>query len=171
MLVKCQDTGEKIDKSLAYCDSSSGKNKYYSSKKAFDLIKDNKENRKLCIDMMYSFLDYESFMKIPTLFYRRLNEWEGYSFKVVAEAMIISEDAIRFTIRNKQFVSETAKIMYCCAIIENKLNDALKKIKREEKLKNSVVENVIEDIDLSSVGKQMKKGNGVGSLLGDGEWI
>ena len=41
MLITCQITKEKIDKSIAYCEVVDGKNKYYKSKEVYDKYKEN----------------------------------------------------------------------------------------------------------------------------------
>ena len=43
MLVTCQITKEKIDKSTAYCEVVDGKNKYYKSKEIYDKYKEKQE--------------------------------------------------------------------------------------------------------------------------------
>lgn len=154
MLVKDQITGEKIDKATAYCVesiSSTGKkgHKYYSSKEAYDNMIAQKKNRQQCIDEMYEVLGYQSFMKIPTFFYKKLSEWEPYGYDVVLDCICTNESSIEWALNNKEFKQETAKIMYICAIIENHINDSLKakknKVKQEQKEK--MVDVV--DIDLN----------------------
>lgn len=170
MLVKCQDTGEKIEKELAYKIehiSSSGKKsyKYYSSEDAYNKIVHENKFRKLCVDMMYDILNYKSFMKMPTYFFKKLTEWEPYGYEVIYICINDNKSNIEWALNNKQFNQETGKIMYICAILENHMNDALK-------IYNTQLQNVKEEkkeIDIAfdvEIGTS-KKSKDITSLLGD----
>lgn len=170
MLVKCQDTGEKIEKNLAFKVekmNSSGKMsaKYYSSEEAYNKIVENKKYKEQCIDLFYEILEYKSFMKIPTFFYKKLSEWEPYGYKVVLTCIEDNVDSLRWAIANKEFSQESGKIMYMCAIVENHMNDALKKVNMEKKIQEKrSVEITIDDV---SVGNNRSSNSNAVNLLGD----
>ena len=139
MLVTDQLTGEKRPKEELYCVTTIGlngkkSNKYYTSESAYKKWKLNSEYRTKCISKMYDLLGYETYMKIPTFFYKKLTQWEPYGFDVVSLCIDNKSRDIIWAINNKEFRQETSKIMYICAILENGMNDALKQKVREEKM-------------------------------------
>lgn len=162
MLVKDQLTGEKIEKETAYAVSKTGSNgkkttKYYTSEAAYKQFELNKEYRQKCVEAMYSLLDYKAFMKIPTFFFKKLSEWEPYGFNVVLDCIQTNSKAIDWALKNKNFNSESSKIMYICAIIENHINESLKKILALSKIKEDVKEDVfIFDVDISNLKQKTK---------------
>lgn len=171
MLVKDQITGEKIEKETAYVVSkvgSNGKktNKYYSSEAAYKKWETNKQYRQKCIDKMYDILGYKSFMKLPTFFFRKLTEWEPYGFSVVLDCMVSNMVSIDWALKNKQFTQESAKVMYICAILENHMNDSLKKIMALDKIKDKDNAKNIETNDIEAIGNR-KSVKDVSNLLGD----
>ena len=133
--VKLQDTGEYSTDNKAY---KAPNNKYYSSKAAYEKMVLNAEYRAKCIDYMYEILEYKTFMKIPTYFYKRLKECEDYGYDVVYRCMKNKTRDIQWAIKNKEFNSEIGKFMYIWAILNNSMNDALKEVvaeRREEERK------------------------------------
>lgn len=152
--VKLQDTGEYSTNDVAYKGSNG---KYYSSEAAYKKIETNTEYRKRCIEGMYALLDYQDYMKIPTYFYKRLKECEGYGYDVVFRCMKMKARDIQWALANKDFDSEIGKMMYIWAILDNGMNDALKAVvaeRREEerKLKNTKVEESVNvDLDITDV--------------------
>lgn len=154
--VKLQDTGEFSTNISAY---QAPNKKYYSSKAAYEKMARNAEYRAKCIDAMYSLLEYQSFMKLPTYFYKRLKECEGYGYDVVYKCILNKAKDIQWAIKNKDFNSEIGKMMYIWAILNNHMNDALKEVaadrRAEEKRSkiSAVEESVNVDLDIDN-GKQ-----------------
>jgi len=150
--VKLQDTGEYGTSSTAY---QAPNKKYYSSEAAYLKMAANATYRAKCIDAMYAILEYKTFMKLPTYFYKRLKECEGYGYDVVYRCMLDKANDIRWAVNNKDFNSEVGKMMYIWAILNNYMNDALKEVvaerrERERKSKTTATEesvNVDLDID------------------------
>ena len=133
--VKLQDTGEYGVDTESY---KAPNKKYYSNENAYKKMVLNAEYRAKCIDKIYEILEYESFMKIPTYFYKRLKECEGYGYDVVYRCMKNKTRDIQWAIKNKDFNSEIGKFMYIWAILNNSMNDALKEVvaeRREEERK------------------------------------
>ena len=172
VLVKCVDTGDKIDKKNAYkitkVDSKGHKtNKYFSSKEAYEKCEHNKINRTKCINKMYEILGYKTFMKIPTYFYKWLLSCESYGYDVVYDCMKKQQSACNWALKNKDFSSETGKIMYLTTIFDNNINDSLKEIVRQRRNKNTDYseQDLIEsNIEISS---NPKKNNNISRFLED----
>lgn len=154
--VKCQDTGEYSTSDIAF---KAPNNKYYTSENAYNKYIINKEYRSKCISNMYEILGYKEFMKIPTYFYKKLSEWEEYGYDVVNMTIETQTDGFAWALSNKDFNSETAKIMYMCAIIENHINDSLKEKIRNEKIVHSNNEETqleIDDLDIENTKQYTK---------------
>ena len=148
--VKLQDTGEYGASNTAY---QAPNKKYYSSKAAYEKMAANATYRAKCIDAIYTILEYKTFMKLPTYFYKRLRECEGYGYDVVYRCMLDKAKDIRWAINNKDFNSEIGKMMYIWAILDNHMNDALKEVtaerrERERKSKNTTVEQSV-NVDIN----------------------
>ena len=142
VFVKCADTGDKIDKKLAYKVTNINTNghktsKYYSSKEAYEKCENNKINRTKCINKMYEILGYKTFMKIPTYFYKWLLSCESYGYDVVYNCMTKQQLSCNWALKNKDFSSETGKIMYLTTIFNNNMNDSLKEIVSQRRKKST----------------------------------
>ena len=153
--VKLQDTGEYGTDVSAY---KAPNNKYYSSEAAYKRMATNAEYRAKCIDAMYAILEYQTFMKLPTYFYKRLNECDGYGFDVVYRCIQNKAKDIRWAINNKEFNSEVGKMMYIWAILNNSMNDALKEVvaerrAEEKRNKTTAIEQSV-DVDLDITDKK-----------------
>lgn len=164
--VKCQDTGEYSTNDVAY-KASNGK--YYSSKDAYMNIKTNNEYRIKCIDEIMKILNYKEGMKLPTVTYKKLSEYEIYGFDVLLDTINSQHDAFVWALKNKTFNSETSKIFYLFAIIQNNIMESYKKkaIEEKQKVEEKRNELIVEDIN---VGTNQRSKN-VSKLLGDDEWI
>lgn len=147
--VKLHDTGLMGDSSVNF-KSPSGK--YYTTKDAYLKVEKNKKNRQLCINKMYDLMDYASKMILPTYFYKKLKEYDGIGYESVLAAMYSQEKNIRWALANKQLGSETAKVMYTMAIIDNNVMDEYKRIVREEReiKREDSVDTVVDDMDISN---------------------
>lgn len=151
--VKLQDTGEYSTSDIAY---QAPNKKYYSNEAAYKKMITNALYREKCIDAMYQLLRYKEFMKIPTYFYKRLKECEGYGYDVVYRCIQNKAKDIIWALDNKEFNSEVGKMMYIWAILNNSMNDALKEVvaeRREEerKTKNTKTEESVNtDIDIDN---------------------
>ena len=150
--VKLQDTGEYSTSDVAY---QAPNKKYYSNEAAYKKIIINTTYRQKCIDTMYELLEYKEFMKIPTYFYKRLKECEGYGYDVVYRCIQNKAKDIKWALNNKDFNSEVGKMMYIWAILNNSMNDALKEVvaeRRAEEKKNkttAVEESVNVDLNIT----------------------
>lgn len=152
--VKLQDTGGFGDSAINY---KAENGKYYTSENAYLIIKTNKEYRQKCIDKIAEVLDYQLGMKLPTVTFKKLNEFEVYGYDVVYETIIQQSGAIDWALQNKQFNQETAKIFYIMAIIQNNIMTEYKKKiakNKQQDKKITTIDVEIEDIKVTS--KQTK---------------
>ena len=147
--VKLQDTGEYSTNDVAY---QAPNKKYYSSEEAYKKIVRNNLYRTKCIESMYILLGYKDYMKIPTYFYKRLKECEGYGYDVVYRCMQLKAKDVQWALTNKSFTSEIGKIMYIWAIFDNNMNDALKDVvaeRRRQEMETKDNESVNVDLDIT----------------------
>ena len=171
--IKLQDTGEIVSKDKQGIYQAPDK-KYYSSEDAF-LEKDmENHNRENCIVKMYDFMGYSEKQKLSTFFYKRLSEWhEGYKYSVIYSAMQMSADSIQYADKTKSFNSETGKLNYFMAIIQNKLNDAQKvaihlKQKVKQAARNNDLDAMIDGLEvLQNVRQVSNKKTNIESLVGN----
>ena len=163
MLVKLHDYNNdgKIDRANAY---KAPNGYYYSSEQAYTETIQREALRKKCIDKMYELMEYKDFMKMPTIFFKKLKEWEAYGYNVVYAAMRLSEDAAQQAIRTKDFASELNKVSYLSAIIQNKLNDAFKAETRNAKIASDSPKMEIDNIE--NIGRKSQSTSSVADLLG-----
>lgn len=128
--VKCVDTGEQSTSDLAY---KAPNGKYYSSEANYKQWEENKTYRLKCIDKMYEIMEYKPKMILPTYFFKKLKEFEGVGYLALYNTMITQSKSIEWALKNKDFGSETAKVMYITAILNNNVMDEYKKIVKERR--------------------------------------
>lgn len=143
-LVKDQLTGEKALASKLYCveSESSGKKvkKYYTSKEAYEKWSENNLYRMKCIDAMFEVMGYSKGMMIPTLFYKKLKDFESVGYEALYNTMVSQNKYVQYALQTKTFNTEVSKVMYIMAIYSNHVMDEYKMIvkKNREKKKESV---------------------------------
>ena len=127
--VKCVDTGEVISQDQAFKVTSKNRNIYYSSEEAYKYAQKEKDFLKKCTETFWGFMNYDSTEKVPTVFFKKLQDWHrGYTYEMIYEAMIYSIEPIQWANNNKEFANETGRTQYLCSIIQNHLGDAKKTI-------------------------------------------
>ena len=139
--VKLVDTGEMSTNDVAF---RAPNKKYFSSEEAYIKWNTNKEYKNKCIDKMFEIMGYKPRMVLPTYFFKKLNEdYEGVGYELLYNTMIAQTIAIEWSLANKIFTVETAKVMYVMAILKNNVMDEYKKIVKAQKhnkgLKSEVV--------------------------------
>ena len=169
--IKLTDTGEVVDRNSALYFYAPNK-KWYSSYDAYLIYDIENQYRDQCIARMYSIMGYGEKQKISTLFYKRLKEWhEGYEYKTILRAMELSVDSIEYSFRVKDFDNENSKLFYALAIINNKLNDALKLSAMERKVnkaeKNTDLDMFVDGIETMQNICGNTKSRDVSNLAGD----
>ena len=149
MLVKCLDTGEKMEKSEAYCLNINGRNKYYSSKAGYEQFVYNNYYRKKSIDLIRDMMGYVlPQMQLPTLTYKKIEEMfkEPIGYDVLYNTLVSQRQSIEWALQNKEFNSETAKIMYLFGIVKNNYMEEWRKKVAEKRLAEQHVQSESEDI-------------------------
>ena len=149
MLVKCLDTKEKMKKSEAYCLNVDGKNKYYSSKEGYEQFEYDNHYRKKSIDLIRDMMGYVlPQMKLPTITYKLIEDTfkEPIGYDVLYNTLVSQQKSVEWAFKNKQFGSETSKIMYLFGIINNTYMDEWRKKVAEKRLAEQHVQSESEDI-------------------------
>ena len=171
-IVNVIDTGEKGN-TLNLFKAPNGK--WFSSEDAYLKWDMDKTFRNMCIEEVRKQLNYEEFMKLDTLFLKKLQEWKPFGYDVVYNCIKSQANGVEWAINNKSFSNEKAKVQYVSVIYQNHMVDAYKdkqrRLKAEQKRRKDAVEIEEKTIDLSKVGVKNKKGKDVSSLLGDENWI
>ena len=172
---KLQDTGESVPVDQAF---RAPNKKYYSSEAAWQKVVINKEYRSKCVDFLMSLLDYKEGMKLPTITYKKIQEYEPYGLDVLYATMLSQQSSCEWALQNKDFRQETAKIFYLFAIFQNHIMDEYKqkvqaeKSKRqaEKQVENAEVGSLLESEEFMFVGNTKCKKD-LSGLLGEEPWI
>ena len=146
--VKLVDTGEMSNSDISF---RAPNKKYFSSEEAYIKWNTNKEYRNKCTDKMFEIMGYKPKMILPTYFFKKLKEFEGIGYEAVYNTMVSQAKSIDWALKNKDFCSETAKVMYIMAIINNNVMDEYKKIikkQRENKIYTDII--IIDEFPLES---------------------
>ena len=151
-LVKMWDTGEKLDKDLAY-HAPDGKN--YSSQAAYEKLAEEKKYWKYCVDEIMFLLGYEEGMKPNTYIFKLLRELKGYGYDVIYDTMIEKTKDIQWALNTKSFRDETNKIKYIFAIITNNAMDVYM-VKQAKTKKNKKGAAIIEIDDFKPHKQKVK---------------
>lgn len=128
MLVKDQLTGEKADRKTLY---KAANGKYYTSQAAYDSMVLQNEYREKCLDEIGRYLLYPAGTRLPSIAYKRLSELKDFGFDIVLSVIRDKSDAINWAMQNKDFASDSSRVMYIFGIIKNYIGDAYRKSKRE----------------------------------------
>lgn len=164
--VKLQDTGDYSTSDVSY---KAPNGKYYSSKESYEKLLNEHKMRTKCVDKIVDLFGLKPGMKLPTLFYKRINELAIYGFEVVYNTIVNNESSITWALENKEFNSEVGKVQYVMAIIQNNINEEYKKYKADLKSKQKsdiMIEDVENSLDLVS-NLVKNKAKDVSSLLGE----
>lgn len=147
MNVKCIDTGEKLDRNIAYKIVVNGKNKYFSSEEGYIKFENNKKYRGKVIDLIRECMGYSKpQMKLPTLTYKKISEYKEFGYDVLYDTLLINKQDIEWSFQNKDFKSEIAKITYLFAILENHFMEVYRNKLAEIKMLSQHVPSELEDI-------------------------
>ena len=146
--VKCVDTGEFKPKSEAWRPPNS--KKYYSSQEAWNNIQKQIKIKDECIDYLMDVLGYKPGMKLPTITYKKIEEYrEPYGFDVLLDTMQQQSRQIEWALKNKNFQNETGKIMYLFAIFQNHAIEAWRNNDARENATNRKQEVLPSNLELS----------------------
>lgn len=175
MLVKCIDTGEKIDRNKAYKitivkEDGKTSNKYYSSKEGYDIYISNNYYRRNCIDLIREVMGYAlPQMKLPTLTYKKIEEYKDpIGYDVLYNTLLNNKKDIEYAFYNKDFRSEIARVQYLFGIVQNTYMEEWKKKvanKKAEAIKKT--EDMEEAIETWETTERKKSVKNLGSYLDD----
>lgn len=167
-LVNCFDTGGKIDRDKAYIQElAHNKKRFWSSHAAYETwVKDN-DAREACIETLKEILGYDQAqMKLPTLTYKKIAEYAVYGFDVLLNTINRQTQAFHWALTNKQFNSETAKVQYFFAIINNNIMDEYKLKKNNQKTKE-VQEKQAEYLEDIQIVNRKQSSTNISQWLGE----
>lgn len=168
--IKLVDTGEIVEKTSAIYQAPN--KRYFSSYDAYLEWDMEDKYRQECVEKMYEFFGLDTKQKLNGRFYSYLKDWRaGYDYHTILKAMELSTEPIEYAFRTKEFQDDAGKMAYCCAIIQNKLNDALvqvKRMRRVNKIETSDnTQGIAEDMDVLCNMKTKVRANDISHLLGD----
>ena len=138
-LVKCQDTGESIDKADAY---RADNGKYWSNEASYIKWATQKEWRQKCIELIFELLDFKHGQTVPTNLYSQLKKFENMGYDTVYDTIVDQRDQILWAIHNKEFKQTSSMIMYVGRILENHMMDVYKR-RQEDKKREELQERTI----------------------------
>lgn len=127
MLVKCWDLGEKREKNECY---KAPNNKYYSSQEAYEKIVENHEWQNKCIDRYREWVGRKD--AGPSIWTKKMQEVKEYGNEVIYAAMLMAEDAVKYSVANKDFNNEYQMAAYLWAIVNGNILKASKQIKQKK---------------------------------------
>lgn len=143
--VKLQDTGDYSTSDVSY---KAPNGKYYSSKESYEKLLNEHKMRTKCVDKIVDLFGLKPGMKLPTLFYKRINELAIYGFEVVYNTIVNNESSITWALENKEFNSEVGKVQYIMAIVQNNINEEYKIKQKQLKSQKENAKIINEPIDL-----------------------
>lgn len=103
---------------------------------------------------------------------------EGYKYEIMFDCLLSSGEAIRWAIKNKNFINEKTKINYLMAIVESNINDNyLLYLSRERNKSNEITNDIIteevrmEEIINNTAKNVVKKNNsGISKFLDEDDF-
>ena len=113
------------------------------------------ELKNKCIDFLIDVMGYKPKMKLPTLTFKKIEEYrEPYGFDVLLDTLRKEEQTIRWSLANKDLKSETAKILYIFGIIQNSAGGVWRnKVKKQREMRINEEEIDLGDLEINN-GKQ-----------------
>ena len=149
--VKCAVTGMEGYSSEFY---HAPNKKWYKDKETYLAWKRNSEARKESIEYFFTvFLGYPlgEGVVFPTYLLRRLKEYESYyGYETLLQCMKENAADILKATCNKNFLSDTQKISYICAILNQRINETKKREKSQTTYLSTAYEPAEEVLDLET---------------------
>lgn len=160
--VKCAITGEQ-GTSETFIKIGS---KYYKSQEIYDITQQQKNLHKLIVDSIcYELLDYQKGQKFPTLLTKKLKELGFYDNEVILKTVQDYKNDIAYWMNRKSIDTDTGKIYYIFAIINDHINAVYnqwkhdkKQVVKEEKSEIDVgADVIIENLGTNKKGKDISE--------------
>ena len=117
--------------------------------------KQQNEIKNKCIDFLMDLMGYKPKMKLPTLTFKKIEEYrEPYGFDVLLSTLKKEEGAIRWALQNKDLKSETARVLYIFGIVQNSAGGVWRdKVKKQRAMRINEEEINLGDLEINN-GKQ-----------------
>jgi len=108
-----------------------------------------------CIDFLRNIMGYKPKMKLPTVTFRKIEEYrDTYGFDVLLDTLKKEEQTIIWALANKDLPQETAKILYIFGIIQNSAGGVWReKVKKERMMNRKEPEIDFDNLEINN-GKQ-----------------
>lgn len=149
--VKLMDLGTYVEKSEAY---QAPNKRYYSSEEAYLKTKNKKENYNICYSLLKSYMGYKDGEYLPKLASVHIyNYAKHHGWDALIAVLKDKKSAIEWALETKDFTSETNKINYIFAIVNNHIRNYKPKAKLIEKPSVSV--DVAEDVELNNTAQKV----------------
>ena len=157
---KYVDTKEWIpDKSYAYVVyKENGKTaEYFTSKDNYELWHTNNEYRTKVIEFIRDLLGYKPKMKLPTLMFKSISEYEeSVGLDVLYDTLVNCQDSIMWAFDNKQFTGDIARVQYLFAIVQNHYGDVWRE-KVARKREEAAMAKITNDPNLNCYGNDEER--------------
>lgn len=128
MLVKCKICGNKIDRKCAFKVIVNEKNNYYCTEEEYNEWKSNKDIKDSIYEVIFNIFGHKT---INTILYKEINEIGNlYGYKNILNYINDNKNYL-YSVMQKEFKSEYAKIRYFSAILKNNISDYTKKLPPE----------------------------------------
>lgn len=150
MLVNCVDLDEKIDSESAY---KAQNGKYYSSKDAYEKIQLEIKRKKWATNELIILLGFEEYKIIPTILFKVINSYNEIGYEALCETIVAEEKVIKYAMANNNFKNDYAKVKYVEAVINNNINDVIRKPKAEISETDDIV---VDDTKLNNPKQKQK---------------
>ena len=164
MLVTCQITKEKIDKSTAYCEVVDGKNKYYKSKEIYDKYKENESIKYLIkneLNIICGISEYVKFDKSANLIYNTKMKPYKDAYKIVYNTLLVFKDNLLYN--TQKITNVKSKLLYIFKVIEDNISIGMEKELRNKKQESSEADEELME-SINSV-KNIKSNKGIDKWL------
>lgn len=165
--VKCQVTNE-IGNSNTFFKAPNGK--YYKTAEIYYSWRREEDARLKCIDVLCDYCGYKGAGFAPTLMMKIISEFgTKFGYDVLFETLIQLQKQFEKAVMNKDFNSETSKLLYFKAMISNNIVDVQKQVERS--MKNQRTTNQFEpgyfDFDLDKIGCPTGGGKDLSIIFGE----
>jgi hypothetical protein len=169
MLVKCWDlNGEKRPKELCY---KAPNRKYYSCKSAYEKVQERTKWKNKCTAFMQEIMGYEQDMKLPTSWYKFVEEFSSYGFDVIYDTLVVNEKTFRWALETKTFKNDSHALNYFKAIIQNSIMEQFRQKKARKKAdikeQSSPCIEMLEISAAKELGQTAVKGKNLSGLVGN----
>lgn len=153
---------------------------YYSSEKAYEEIQKKRQRHKTlwdietdstmsdhdkCVEYIRTLLEYQWDHKLPTILYKKIEEYKPYGYDVIFRTMVDCTSSMQWALANKSFKNDSGKILYLFAIIGNNISNVFNRPKEDK-----IVVSKEPAPDIDEVVFTGESNDGIKKFLEDDEW-